>query len=89
VLFPPSSSSSSSGARAASVEADLAEVVELVGRGGSTVVVTVVEISLDLRSQIQLQSSHSLFQQVALTESKRSRDHTIFLRLPVGSYIQE
>ena len=41
------------------------------GRGrGATVVVTVVKVSLNLRGQTQLKSSHSLFQQVSLAKIK-------------------
>jgi len=47
------------------VEADLAQVVEGGGRRRTTVVVAVVKVSLDLGSQAQLQSSHSLFQKVS------------------------
>jgi len=37
------------------------------GRGGSaTIIVAIIKVSLNLRGQAQLKSSHSLFQQVSL-----------------------
>ena len=67
-----------------SVDTDLPELGEMVGVGGgggaAAVLVAVVEGSLDLGGEAELQPPHSLFQQVPFAETKH-RTRTGYLTI--------
>ena len=66
-----------------SVDTDLPELGEMVGGGGggaAAVLVAVVEGSLDLGGEAELQPPHSLFQQVPFAETKH-RTRTGYLTI--------